>query len=182
LSLARQESGDSTWELVNDSEWGTNSANGSISSLIAWSVLRRPGTLATVSIYCEFHSPRKTSSTASSPQPQRRFTPGPCNQDPNGAAYWSLVAQAPGQKAAFVPDSSEPRRVDTKPLTIGTPSPARGTRQGIGLRGFRRRFAQQFQDEWKPRPTPTFHHPTVLLLSCSHRASRPVASREQWSS
>ena len=47
--------------------------------------------------------------------------PGPCNQGPNGAAYWSLVAQAPGQKGAFVPDSSEPRRVDTKPLTTDTP-------------------------------------------------------------
>jgi hypothetical protein len=30
-----------------------------------------------------------------------------------------------------------------------------------GGRGFRRRFAQQFQDEWKPRATPTFHHPSV---------------------
>src|SRR5271157_5418580 len=58
----------------------------------------------------------------------------------------------------------------------------RNTKIRKGGRGFRRRFAQQFQDEWKPRATPTFHHPTVLLLSCSHRASRPVVSREQWSS
>jgi len=43
------------------------------------------------------------------------------------------VAQAPGQKGAFVPDSSEPRRVDTKPLTTGAPLPVWGTRQGIGL-------------------------------------------------
>jgi hypothetical protein len=62
-----------------------------------------------------------------------RFTPGPCNQDPNGAAWCSLVAQAPGQKGAFGPDSSEPRRVDSKPLTTGAPSPVWGTRQGIGL-------------------------------------------------
>ena len=34
LSLTRQESGESTWEPVNDSEWATNSANGSISSLL----------------------------------------------------------------------------------------------------------------------------------------------------
>jgi|GEM_PF-950240 len=27
-----------------------------------------------------------------------------------------------------------------------------------GGRGFRRRLAQEFQDEWKPRATPTFHH------------------------
>ncbi len=81
----------------------------------------------------EFHSSRKTSSTASSPWPHRRFAPGPCNQDPNGAACWSLLAQAPGQKAAFVPDASEPRRVDTKPLTTDAPLPMWGTRQGIGL-------------------------------------------------
>src|SRR5208337_4694690 len=30
-----------------------------------------------------------------------------------------------------------------------------------GGRGFRRRFAQQFQDEWKPRATPTFHLPSA---------------------
>src|SRR5271157_1851422 len=81
----------------------------------------------------EFHSPRRTSFTVSSPQPRRRFTPGPCNQDPNGAACWSLVAQSPGQKGAFVTDSSEPRRVDTKPLTTDAPLPMWGTRQGIGL-------------------------------------------------
>ena len=57
----------------------------------------------------------------------------PFGQDPNGAACWSLVAQAPGQKRAFVPDSSEPRRVDTKPLTTDAPLPVWGTRQGIGL-------------------------------------------------
>ncbi len=81
----------------------------------------------------EFHSPRRTSFTVSSPQPHRRFTPGPCNQDPNGAACWSLVAQAPGRKGAFVPDSSEPRRDDTKPVTTAVPLPVWGTRQGIGL-------------------------------------------------
>jgi len=62
-----------------------------------------------------------------------RFTPGPCNPDLNGAACWSLVAQAPGQKGAFVTDSSEPRRVDTKPLTTDVPLPGWGARQGIGL-------------------------------------------------
>src|SRR5271157_1453815 len=63
---------------------------------------------------CEIHSSRRTSSTASSPWPLGRFTPGPCNQDPNGVACWSLVAQAPGQKGALIPSSSEPRRVDTR--------------------------------------------------------------------
>jgi len=52
LSLARQESGKSTWEPVNDSEWATNSANGSISSLIVWTDLQPPGNIATVSL-CE---------------------------------------------------------------------------------------------------------------------------------
>jgi hypothetical protein len=41
------------------------------------------------------------------------------------------VAQVPGQKGAFVPDSSEPRRVDTKPVTTDAPLPVCGTRQGI---------------------------------------------------
>ena len=58
-----------------------------------------------------------------------RYLP-PFGQDPNGAACWSLVAQAPGQKGAFVPDSSEPRRVDTKPLTTDAPFPVWSTRQG----------------------------------------------------
>ena len=58
---------------------------------------------------------------------------GASNQDPNGEAFWSLVAQAPSQKGAFVPDSSEPWRVDTKPETTDVPLPVRGTRQGIGL-------------------------------------------------
>src|SRR5271165_164408 len=52
LSLTRQESGESTWEPVNDSEWATNSANGSISSLIVWTGLQPPGNVATVSVYC----------------------------------------------------------------------------------------------------------------------------------
>src|SRR5271157_1847683 len=50
-----------------------------------------------------------------------------------GRHVWSLVAQAPGRKGAFAPDSSEPRRVDTKPLTTGALLPAWATRQGIGL-------------------------------------------------
>jgi len=57
---------------------------------------------------CEFHSSGETSSTASSPWPQSRFAPGPCNQDSNGAACWSLVAQAPGQQGAFVPTLPSP--------------------------------------------------------------------------
>ncbi len=61
-----------------------------------------------------------------------RYLP-PFGQDPNGAACWSLVAQAPGQKGGFVPDASEPRLVDTKPLTSVDPLPVWGTRQGIGL-------------------------------------------------
>ena len=51
LRLARQESGKSTWEPVNDSEWATNSANGSISSLIVWTDLQPPGNVATVSSF-----------------------------------------------------------------------------------------------------------------------------------
>ena len=43
------------------------------------------------------------------------------------------MAQAPGQKGAFVPSSSEPRRADTKPLTTDAPFPVWGTRRGIGL-------------------------------------------------
>jgi hypothetical protein len=50
LSLTRQESGESTWEPVNDSEWATNSANGSISSLIVWTDLQPPGNVAIVSV------------------------------------------------------------------------------------------------------------------------------------
>jgi hypothetical protein len=79
---------------------------------------------------CGFYSPRRTSSMASSPWPQSRFAPGPCNQDPNGAACCSLVAQAPGQKGAIIPNSSEPRRVDTIPLTTGAPLPVWGYEAG----------------------------------------------------
>jgi len=47
-----------------------------------------------------------------------------------------------------------------------------------GARGFRRRFAQQFPDEWKPRATPTFHlpsaaQPATSVHRFSHRASSP---------
>ncbi|MGB0068118.1 MAG: hypothetical protein WBQ11_08725, partial [Isosphaeraceae bacterium] len=38
-----------------------------------------------------------------------------------------------GQKAAFVPGSSEPRRVDAKPLTTDALLPVWGTMQGIVL-------------------------------------------------
>ena len=34
-----------------DSEWATNSANGSISSLIVWTDLQPPGNVATVSVF-----------------------------------------------------------------------------------------------------------------------------------
>ncbi len=47
----------------------------------------------------------------------------PFGQDPNGQANRRLVAQASGQKGAFVTASSEPRRVDTKPLTTDAPLP-----------------------------------------------------------
>ena len=57
----------------------------------------------------------------------------PFGQDPNGRANRRLVAQAPGRKGAFVPDASERRRVDTKPLTTTAPLPVWGTRQGIAL-------------------------------------------------
>ena len=61
-----------------------------------------------------------------------RYLP-PFGQDPNGRANRGLVAQAPGQKRAIIPSSSEPRRVDTKHLTTVAPLPVWGTRQGIGL-------------------------------------------------
>ncbi len=80
--------------------------------------------------HCEFHSSRKTSSTASSPGPFKIHS-RPLQPRPEWAACWSLVAQAPGQKGAIVPESSEPRRVDTKPLTTDAPLPVWGTRQGI---------------------------------------------------
>src|SRR5271157_5739201 len=66
------------------------------------------------------------------PGPERSgmLEPGGAGPRPEG---WSLVAQAPGQKGAFATDSSEPRRVDTKPLTTDAPLPVWGTRQGIGL-------------------------------------------------
>jgi hypothetical protein len=38
-------------------------------------------------------------------------------------------AQAPGQQGAFAPDSSEPRRVDAKPMTTDDPLPVWGTRE-----------------------------------------------------
>src|SRR5208283_6148866 len=57
----------------------------------------------------------------------------PFGQDPNGQANRRLVAQAPGQKRAIIPSSSQPRRDDTKPLTTDAPLPVWGTRQGIGL-------------------------------------------------
>ena len=42
------------------------------------------------------------------------------------------MAQAPGQKGAFVPDSTEPRRIDTKALPTDTLLPMSGARQGSG--------------------------------------------------
>src|SRR5271157_2633002 len=57
----------------------------------------------------------------------------PLQPTPEWGSMLELAAQAPGQKGAFVPDASEPRRVDTKALTTDAPLPARGTRQGIGL-------------------------------------------------
>ena len=43
------------------------------------------------------------------------------------------MAQAPGQKGAIIPSSSEPQRVDTKALTTDASLPVWGTRQGMGL-------------------------------------------------
>jgi hypothetical protein len=60
----------------------------------------------------------------------------------------------------------------------------RNTKIRKGGRGFRRRFAQQFQDEWKPRATPTFHHPhcsPVLLLSSGFPPRRFARAVEQLS-
>ncbi len=58
-----------------------------------------------------------------------RYLP-PFGQDPNGQANRRLVAQAPGQKGATIPSSSEPRRVDTKPLTTDAPLPVWGYEAG----------------------------------------------------
>jgi len=41
------------------------------------------------------------------------------------------VVQATGQKGAIIPSSSEPRRVDTNPLTTDASLPVWGTMQGI---------------------------------------------------
>jgi hypothetical protein len=49
LRIARQEQGGSTQDPLNDSELAPNSANGSIPSLIAWTVPKPPGNAATVS-------------------------------------------------------------------------------------------------------------------------------------
>ena len=49
LRIARQEQGESTRDPLNDSELAPNSANGSIPSLIAWTVPKPPGNAATVS-------------------------------------------------------------------------------------------------------------------------------------
>jgi hypothetical protein len=62
---------------------------------------------------------------------RRSFMPGPCNQARNGAASRGLVARASGQKGAIIPCFSEPRRVDTKPLTTDALLLAWGARQVI---------------------------------------------------
>ena len=49
LRIARQEQGESTRDPLNDSESALDSANGSIPSLIAWTVPKPPGNTATVS-------------------------------------------------------------------------------------------------------------------------------------
>ena len=49
LRVARQGQGESTRDLLHDSEWAPNSANGSIPSLIAWTVPKPPGNAAIVS-------------------------------------------------------------------------------------------------------------------------------------
>src|SRR5271157_2062817 len=41
----------------------------------------------------------------------------PLQPTPEWGGMLELAAQAPGQKGSIVPESSEPRRVDTKPLT-----------------------------------------------------------------
>src|SRR5208337_1754352 len=53
----------------------------------------------------------------------------------------------------------------------------RNTKIRNGRRGFRRRFAQQFQDEWKPRATPTFHHPRPGVRPETLVAGEPVRCR-----
>ena len=53
---------------------------------------------------------------------------GPLQPRPEWAGWCSLAAQAPGQKGTIIPSSSEPRRVDTKPLTTDTLLPVWGTR------------------------------------------------------
>src|SRR5512135_779653 len=49
LRIARQGQGESTRDPLHDSELAPDSANGSIPSLIAWTVQKPPGNAATVS-------------------------------------------------------------------------------------------------------------------------------------
>ncbi len=59
--------------------------------------------------------------------------PNSIGQDPNGAACCSLVTQAPGQKEAIITSSSEPRRVEIKPLTSAASLPVWDARQELRL-------------------------------------------------
>src|SRR5512135_2723424 len=52
--IARQGQGESTRDPLHDSELAPDSANGSIPSLIAWTVPKPPGNAATVSLYLDF--------------------------------------------------------------------------------------------------------------------------------
>ena len=53
--IARQEQGESTWDPLNASELAPNSANGLITSLIAWAKSQPPGNVAIVSLFpCVF--------------------------------------------------------------------------------------------------------------------------------
>src|SRR5512142_1934527 len=56
LRVARQGQGESTRDPLHDSELAPNSANGSIPSLIAWTVPKPPGNAATVSAFRPDHA------------------------------------------------------------------------------------------------------------------------------
>ena len=72
------------------------------------------------------------------------------------------MAQAPGQKEAIIPSSSEPRRVDTKPLTTDTPlTPVQKNKLPLAGRRDIKRLLDRIEDERK-----TFEHLRTDLTRC----------------
>ena len=75
------------------------------------------------------------------------------------------MAQAPGQKGAIIPSSSEPRRVDTKPLTTDAPLPwgTRLARREVGLEQARRSIPISLRRFSPPSAMPPGELCTILI-------------------